>query len=450
MPYEFIKVHRSFFTGTMHTEAAYTKVLFLAMLLECTDGVIVATNDYLCRFANLKPEAVERALDALQQPDPQSTSPELDGRRIVAVDGARNTYRIVNWARYQPALSSDARGRPNIVVVDPDTGERVERLLPNGERNPVYQRLYQRLYRRHLQEQDAAAAALAAELGTIGVNGVNTLSGHSHGPAEGGGAKACADAAGTTDEPGSLDRSVNSVNSVNKRKRNKINQQPPKSPPRRPPGSLKALATGDPENAGTWDRFDKAYPRPMNGRKLERSEARATWDLLAGSGQDMEAVVAGALRYAEWVKRLGKGDYVCMMTTWLNGRRWEESWEIDPESAEARAAASKAAERLEQAREAHRQKHAKAFQAHLSRLAEDGSSDPEFERRWEEGMMAKIDRLESRGQVKAAGMTRQTLLDPQSRRAAMRDKWLEENQGSLPAFWEWDSEANPEPFGGDD
>jgi len=348
MPYEYIKLHRSFFTGTMHGEAAYTKVLFLAMLVECTDGTIVATNDYLCRFTNIPEEAVARALEALQQPDPQSTSPELAGRRILAVEDCRNTYRIVNWAKYQPALSSHWKEKPGLTVIDPETGERVERLLPGGQKNPEYQKLYQRAYRALTKERKAAATALEAELGTIGVNAVNSKNVYDPDPKNGdprakngdpraknGGADQSPSA---QFEPEHGAKNVNCVNFVNKRKENETKSKN-KTPPTplgtrgaKPAGSTKALGRGDPANAETWERFDRAYPRPSNGRPLRLAEARLTWDLLAEAGEDMEAVVEGAARYRRWVEQLRKHEYVAMMTTWLNQRRWEESYAVQPDS----------------------------------------------------------------------------------------------------------------------
>lgn len=46
---------------------------------------------------------VEDATDALRiftSPDPLSTSPEEDGRRLIAIDSEPGAYRLVNWERY--------------------------------------------------------------------------------------------------------------------------------------------------------------------------------------------------------------------------------------------------------------------------------------------------------------------------------------------------------------
>lgn len=455
MPYEYIKLHRSFFTGTMHVEAAYTKILFLAMLIECTDGVIVATNDYLCRFTNLKAEAVERALEALQLPDPNSTSIELQGRRIVAVENTRNTYRIVNWAKYQPALSSDWKEKPGLTVTDPDTGERVERLLPNGQKNPKYQKLYQRAYRAFMRERNAATAALEAELGTIGVKSVNSETSYGDGPK----GDDLPVEAHTEDhhesapvEPDHEAEAVNSVNFVNKRKvkETKGNNKNPLSPPRKPrkpAGSTKALQKGNSANTESFAAFDAIYPRPSNGRKLERSDARITWDLLIEAGEDVEAILEGCRRYRMWIEELRKHQYVAMMTTWLNNRRWEEAWYIDPNSDEGKAIAERKREALEAAKHSHSKEFAPAYEAFLESLAEKAIADPAFLQAWRTEAEDVLARRTRNGMTGAIKMAERTLNDPETSRLDQIRRWKDTNKDSIPTFWQWDREHNPKRFG---
>lgn len=455
MPYEYIKLHRSFFTGTMHSEAAYTKLLFLAMLIECTDGVIVATNDYLCRFTNLKPEAVERALEALQLPDANSTSIEEDGRRIVAVPFTRNTYRIVNWAKYQPALSSDWKDKPGLTVVDPDTGEKVERLLPDGSKNPKYQKLYQRAYRKFQKDREAATAALEAELSTIGVNPVNSVNGSGsdgHGREQGGGSPGPKEPESDPLEPEREGENVNFVNSVNKRKEKetKENHNNPPKPPRtrKPAGSTKALAKGDPKNADTFALFDEAYPRPSNGRKLERADARLTWDLLAEAGEDMAKIIEGAKRYGEWVEQLRKHEYVAMMTTWLNQRRWEESYFIHPDSEEGRKIAARREAEANERKALHVAKFKSDYERYIQSLAEEAADDQEFIDSWREEAEARLARRKTMGMAKATEMAQAVLDDPATGREDRIRTWKERNAETLPKFWDWDRDMNPERFEG--
>lgn len=460
MPYKHITLDRTFFTGTMYSEAAYTKIVFLAILIECTDGVFVGTNEYLCRFTNLKPEAVERALEALQLPDPNSTSLHEEGRRIVPVPDTRNTFRIVNWAKYQPALSSEWKDKPGLTVVDPDTGEKVERLLPNGEKNPKYQKLYQRAYRAFVKERDASARALANDVAAIGVNSVNPETQNDSGapnspkandPLAAGEPEDQHPATPVEPSEGGEERKL--VNSVNKRKGNqtKENSNNPHSPPRKPrkpAGSTKALAKGDPKNADTFALFDEAYPRPSNGRNLQRADARITWDLLAEAGEDMMKIVEGARRYRTWVDELRKHEYVAMMTTWLNQRRWEESYYIHPESEEGkRIAARKEAEAAER-KALHVASFKGDYEKYVESLAEEGIAGEGFLAEWQADAEAVLERRKRMGMAGAIKMAEKNLTDPEAMKESKLAFWKSKNEGSVPTFWEWDRDHNPSRFEG--
>ena len=95
------------------------------------------------------------------------------------------------------------------------------------------------------------------------------------------------------------------------------------------PRTPKAIKGSDPANDEAWAAFDAAYPRPTNGRGLDRPEARRRFDRYAREGQDMDAIVEGARRYAAWITRMDKGEYVAMMSTWLNKKRWLETHDVN-------------------------------------------------------------------------------------------------------------------------
>jgi hypothetical protein len=55
-------------------------------------------------------EIVQRALEVLAQPDPDSRTPDEDGRRITLLDPARNWgWRIVNYEKYRAIRDEDGR-----------------------------------------------------------------------------------------------------------------------------------------------------------------------------------------------------------------------------------------------------------------------------------------------------------------------------------------------------
>lgn len=400
MPYDFLAIKRSILTGSMYEEKPETKWLFLVMLFESSEGTLTATIPHLARISALSQVDVEAALEALQAPDPNSTSIEAGGRRIEPVPNARNTYRIVNFAKYNKSL---VRGTKNKMgaVVDPDTGEQIPRNLPNGERNPAYD---------CRRKQTERAAKRTEQL--------------------------------------SLEEKVHSVHFVHERKENqtKAKEEDPPTPPkgRRRGTTPKALQKGDPKNAETWDAFDAVYPRPSNGRKLERSDARLTWDLLAEDGEDMAKIVDGAKRYREWIDALKKREYVAMMTTWLNQRRWEESYAIDPSSEDGkRIQAEKEAETRER-RSAHQAKFTPEYDAYVASLAEAGIAAPGFEEAWRKDAEAVLEKRKRMGMTGAVKMAEKNLSDPEAAREDQIRRWKELNAASIPDFWTWDCKHNRE------
>ncbi len=400
MPYEYIKLHRQFFTGTMHGEASYTKVLFLGMLLECTDGVIVATPDYLSRFSGLKLEAVEKGLERLMAPDPNSTSPEYEGRRVLEVPGARNTYKIVNFAKYQPALSSEATPRPKL-----DPG------VPRD--HPDYNRLYQKLYRKWVRDQRLASIEASRAL---------------------------------EDEVASLEQNVNSVNSVNKEKEIK-ESKPPKPPKQKVPSRKAIAARGTSKHEAAWREFDAAYPRRPDGRSIARAEGRQIFEMLLDEGEDARAIIDGCVRYNRWLIRRSQERYIKMMPSWLNGRRWEESYEIREDSEEGRIIAAREARELENLRRQHEKTYTPVYENWLKdQAAEQYESDESFRNEFN----CQFDLLiEKRARMGAANFVRileQARQDPEKLAPHILEFWKLKFSELFPSFWTWDQELNPDRF----
>jgi uncharacterized protein YdaU (DUF1376 family) len=206
----------------------------------------------------------------------------------------------------------------------------------------------------------------------------------------------------------------------------------------------KALQKGDPKNAESWEAFDAVYPRPDNGRKLERADARLTWDLLAEDGEDMAKIVEGARRYREWIEALDKRKYVAMMTTWLNQRRWEESYLIDPSSEEGKLIQAKKEAETRERRSAHQAKFQADYEAYVEALAEAGIAAPGFYDEWKAEAEATLEKRREMGLAGAVRMAEKNLSDPEAAREDQLRRWREKN--AVPTFWEWDAETNPEGF----
>lgn len=227
------------------------------------------------------------------------------------------------------------------------------------------------------------------------------------------------------------------------KEKEKDKEKDPSSSGTRKPGS-KALSKGDPANEESWKAFDNVYPRPDNGRKLERAEARLIWDLLVEGGEEISAVIERAVAYRQWIDLLGKRKYVAMMTTWLNQRRWEESYDIDPSSEEGRLIqASKDAQSREE-KSAHQAKHQGNYEAFVEALVEAGISEPGFEESWRADAEKVLAKRKQMGMAGAVRIAEENLSNPESARLEMRRCWLKVNV--VPSFWEWDASSNPEAY----
>lgn len=101
MSADFVKLYPGFFLGTIARETAETRLCFVAMLsLADQNGVVRITPDALARYVNVDLDEAELALERLAAPDEDSTSPELDGCRIVPWGDGANTWRLVNYEKY--------------------------------------------------------------------------------------------------------------------------------------------------------------------------------------------------------------------------------------------------------------------------------------------------------------------------------------------------------------
>ena len=73
-----------------------------------------------------------------------------------------------------------------------------------------------------------------------------------------------------------------------------------------------------------FERFWKAYPERAGSR--DKKEAWALFQIALDNGADLEAIIAGAGRYADQERELGNLNtkHVKMAKTWLNEHCWED------------------------------------------------------------------------------------------------------------------------------
>lgn len=80
-----------------------TKILWITMLaMKDRNGFVAGVPSALARTAGLTPEECNKALAELAGPDPESSSPEHEGRRIKAIPGG---WMVLNHAKYQKQMS---------------------------------------------------------------------------------------------------------------------------------------------------------------------------------------------------------------------------------------------------------------------------------------------------------------------------------------------------------
>lgn len=103
-----------------------------------------------------------------------------------------------------------------------------------------------------------------------------------------------------------------------------------------PSGNHQSLdASGD---ASTFADFWAEYPKRAGDRK--RAAAEAKWKLAIKRGVDPGLIVAGAKRYRAFCDATGKTgtEYIQQAPTWLNGRAWENEFELPAEPPKLAAA----------------------------------------------------------------------------------------------------------------
>jgi hypothetical protein len=105
----FVKVYASILNSSIWTEELHVRVVWLAMLaLADARGMIEGSVSGLARQANVTREQCEDALNRFLSPDPDSKTPDNEGRRIEHVRGG---WHILNYRTYRERGSSTERVR---------------------------------------------------------------------------------------------------------------------------------------------------------------------------------------------------------------------------------------------------------------------------------------------------------------------------------------------------
>lgn len=430
MAYDHLAIQRHFVTGTLRRETPATRMLFLTLLFECNGGIVTADVGYLAAASALSIEEVEEGLAALAKPDPDSTSLDEEGRRIVPVQGRRNTWKIVNWDVHQPHLSpSDATKPP--------------RKLADGSDNPAYWTWIKKRQRDARRRGESPAPQCPQHVDTE----PETAPFYDRGEREN------ADFVDNL-EPNQT-QNVHNVHNVHQKKRKEISITPPKEPPlgdvdttltpkRRT--KRKAVASrGNPKYDEAFERFDSHFPR-REGASRKRAEGRLIFDALIDAGEDPIAIAAGAKRYRENLLARNEKKWIQTMPTFLNNRGWEESWEIHPGTEAAQEIEQRKAADLEKRRRIYEQAKTPIFEAWLKTKIEKWL-DPDRVAAWEAETLEKLEsRRNTMGMEKAAKHLEDSMKHP-GRAKELQLAWAKarlDKEGQLPGFWDWAEKCDPE------
>lgn len=98
------KLFSSIVTSSIWCEDNVVLRVWIAMLATCNaDGVVDGAVTGFASLARVGVDDMRRALEVLMSPDPDSRTPDNEGRRIEAVPGG---WRILNYQAYRDRLQS--------------------------------------------------------------------------------------------------------------------------------------------------------------------------------------------------------------------------------------------------------------------------------------------------------------------------------------------------------
>jgi hypothetical protein len=103
----FTKLHSSIATSSIMALPVATRWVWSFMLSQANgQGVVEGSVSGLAIAAHVSLEECQAAIDTLLAPDQYSRTKDLEGRRLVEVDGG---WRIVSYAKWRYKLSAEER-----------------------------------------------------------------------------------------------------------------------------------------------------------------------------------------------------------------------------------------------------------------------------------------------------------------------------------------------------
>ena len=103
----YVKLFSSLVTSSIWVQSDSTRIVWITMLaLSNADGVVLASVPGLARVAGVSLESCQEAIALLEAPDEHSRTPDMEGRRIVQVDGG---WQLVNHKKYRERMATERK-----------------------------------------------------------------------------------------------------------------------------------------------------------------------------------------------------------------------------------------------------------------------------------------------------------------------------------------------------
>jgi hypothetical protein len=110
----FVKIFSQIFDSSVANDYQVRHTLMDLLALADPTGRVDMTMESIQARTRIPMDILVSSMSALSSPDPQSRSPEYDGRRIVLLDSHRNWgWQIVNYLTYRNMKDEDARRDQN-------------------------------------------------------------------------------------------------------------------------------------------------------------------------------------------------------------------------------------------------------------------------------------------------------------------------------------------------
>ena len=106
------KIFKQMYEGTLVSRGSWQALITFQQFIVLANrhGEVDMTPEAISRLTTIPLDVIQAGISALEKPDPESRTPDKDGRRIVRLDGHRSWgWRLVNYEKYRKITSEEDR-----------------------------------------------------------------------------------------------------------------------------------------------------------------------------------------------------------------------------------------------------------------------------------------------------------------------------------------------------